>query len=134
MADPLWGTMWKISAGALAVSLVAAMVFVALGRTLDGVGLVCGAFLSAVNFLATSRFVDRARRSARGEGVNPSQGGRAAMGFILRYVILALILVALILGAGLPPTTTVLGFAAVPLTIYLWQMGLLVTGRWRNQF
>jgi len=134
MEDPLWGTMWKISASALAVSLVAAMVFVALGQTLNGIGLVCGAFLSAGNFLATSRFVDRARRSARGEEVDPSHGGRAAMGFVLRYVMLALILVALILGVGLPPATTVLGVAAVPLTIYLWQMGLLVTGRWRNQF
>lgn len=134
MADPLWGTTWKIAAGALLLSLVAAIVFIVLGRTLDGIGLVCGAILSAANFTATSRFIDLVRRSASGGGSGASRGGRAAAGFVLRYVVLALILIVLILGFGLPPATTVLGVAAVPLTIYLWQMGLLVTGRWRSQF
>jgi hypothetical protein len=132
--DPLWGTTWKIAAGALLLSLIAAIIFVLLGQTLNGVGLFCGAFLSAANFAATSRFVDLARRTAAaGEG-NIAAGGRAAAGFVMRYLFLALILVLLIIGFRLPAATTVLGVAAVPLTIYLWQMTLLVTGRWRRQF
>jgi len=134
MEDPLWGTTWRIAAGALVLSLVAAIIFILLGRALDGIGLFCGAFLSAANFTATSRFVDLARRSASGGAYDPTRGARAAAGFILRYVFLAVILVVLILGLKLPAVTTVLGVAAVPLTIYLWQMGLLVTGRWRSQF
>ena len=134
MDDPLWGTTWKIVVCALLLSLIAAIVFIVLGQTLNGVGLFCGAFLSAANFTATSRFVDLARKTVEAGGGDISAGWRAAAGFAMRYVFLALILVLLIVGMRLPAATTVLGVAAVPLTIYLWQMGLLVTGRWRRQF
>jgi hypothetical protein len=40
--------------------------------------------------------------------------------------------VGVILLFDLPPATTVAGLAAVPLTIYLWQIGRLLTGRWRR--
>ena len=133
MEDPLWGTTWKIVACALLLSLIAAIVFILLGQTLNGVGLFCGAFLSAANFAATSRFVDLARKTTKAGG-DISAGWRAAAGFAMRYLFLALVLVLLIVGIRLPAATTVLGVAAVPLTIYLWQMGLLVTGRWRRQF
>ena len=134
MEDPLWGTPWKIVAYALLLSLIAAIVFIVLGQTLDGVGLFCGAFLSAANFAATSRFVDLARKTAVAGGGDISAGWRAAAGFAMRYLFLALILVLLIIGMRLPAATTVLGIAAVHLKIYLWQMGLLFTGRWRRQF
>jgi len=134
MEDPLWGTTLKIAASALLLSLIAAVVFIILGQTLQGIGLFCGAFLSAANFAATSRFVDLARKTVEAGGGDISADWRAAAGFVMRYLFLALILVFLIVGIGLPAATTVLGVAAVPLTIYLWQMGLLVTGRWRRQF
>ena len=151
MSDQLWRITWKVGAGALGLAVTASAVFFLTGRSLDGVGLFCGALISTVNFLATSRFLGRVSREARREadaygGRRPEAGpaleaernrrvaasNRAALGFILRYLVIGVLLVLLILVAGLPPATTVLGVAAVPLTIYLWQMSRLLTGKWKK--
>jgi hypothetical protein len=115
----------------------------------------CGALISGVNFLATGRFLSHARQAASRSGspaaaANGAAGvmgqvddeeerrsqvaasNQAAFRFVIRYLFIGAVLVLLILGFGLPPATTVLGVAAVPLTIYVWQMGRLLTGGWRR--
>ena len=160
MRDRLWDTTWRISVAAFAAALVAAVVFWVLDRPLDAAGLMVGAAISSLNFLATGAFLRRSRgqaslarpaeraggeveeagAEARTPGLDPEEerrrqiaaGNRAAFRFILRYLLIGVLLVILTLGLGLPAVTTVLGVAAVPFTIYLWQMGRLVTGRWRT--
>lgn len=155
MRDPLWGTTWRVSAGALALAAVASAVLLSIGRPLDAAGLLVGALISGANFLATGRFLQRARGAAAHSAASPppeseqavpspvprseletrrlvAASNRAAFGFVVRYLAIGALLVVLILGFGLPPATTVLGVAAVPLTIYLWQMGRIVTGGWRR--
>ena len=132
MGDPLWSTAWRYALGALVLAGAGAAGLVIAGHPLDGLGLVAGSILSAANFLATSLFIHQMRDVAR-QGRDPiASGHRSAAGFIMRYLVLGGILLLLILVAGLPPVTTVLGLAAVPLAIYLGQMGRLVTGRWRG--
>ncbi|MFO7769084.1 MAG: ATP synthase subunit I [bacterium] len=132
MGDPLWSTAWRYALGALVLAAAGAAGLTAAGRPTDALGLLAGAVLSSSNFLATSLFMHEMRSAAR-QGRDPiAAGHRSAAGFILRYLLLGGILLLLVLVAGLPPVTTVLGLAAVPLTIYLWQMGRLVTGRWRG--
>jgi hypothetical protein len=151
MSHQLWDTTWKVGAGALGLAIAASAVFILTGRPLDGAGLLCGALISIVNFRATSRFLGRVSQQARREadaygGRRPEAGpafeaqesrrvaasNRAAFGFILRYLAIGVLLVLLILVVGLPPATTVLGVAAVPLTIYLWQISRLLTGKWKE--
>jgi hypothetical protein len=131
VTDPLKHLAGRITAGTLLLSAAGAFTLAALGQGRAGVGLFAGALVSALNFLATSRFIGQARDTVRrtGEGL---PGARAALGFILRYLVMGLTLVILILGLGLPAAATIFGVAVVPLTIYLWQMGLLLTGRWRR--
>ena len=147
MHDPLWGTTWKISAGALGLAAAAAAVLLFLGHSHHALGLMCGAFLSGLNFLATGQVLDRARKEAKASAERTADDGpdseeerrqriaasnQAAFRFVLRYVIIGAVLALLILGFGLPPATTILGVAAVPLTIYVWQMGRLLTGGWKR--
>jgi hypothetical protein len=129
--DPLKHFAGRITAGTLVLSAAGALTLAALGGGRDGIGLFAGALVSALNFLATSRFIARARDAVRRTGED-LPGTRAVLGFILRYLVIGLALVILILGLGLPAVATVFGVALVPLTIYLWQMGLLLTGRWRR--
>ncbi len=155
MRDPLWGATWKISSGALGLAAVASAVLLSLGYPQDALGLMCGALISGINFLATGRFLSHARQAAssRGSMAGPAADTAGAMGqvdteaerrrqvaasnqaafrFVIRYLFIGAVLVLLILGFGLPAATTVLGVAAVPLTIYVWQMGRLLTGGWRR--
>jgi hypothetical protein len=155
MRDPLWGATWRISAGALGLTAVASAVLLSLGHPQDALGLLCGSFISGLNFLATGRFLSRARLAASSQAseAGPDSevvgamertdaeaerrrqvalSNQAAFRFVIRYVFIGAVLALLILGFGLPPATTVLGVAAVPLTIYVWQMGRLLTGRWRR--
>ncbi len=144
MHDPLWATTWKISAGALGLAAVASAVLLLLGHPHHALGIMCGALLSGLNFLATGQVLIRARGDAARtsiSGIADSEAERrqqiaassqAAFRFVLRYLIIGAVLALLILGFGLPAATTVLGVAAVPLTIYVWQMGRLLTGGWRR--
>ncbi len=116
----------------MGLSAAASLLLAFLGRGRDGLGLLCGATVSALNFLATSRFLGRVRDAAGasgGGGTLPDP--RAVYAIIMRYLAMGLVLAILIIGAGLPAPATIFGVAAVPLTLYLWPMGLLLTGRWR---
>jgi hypothetical protein len=127
--DPLREAVRRIVVGAVGLSAAAGLLLTLLGRGRDGLGLLCGAIVSALNFLATSRFLGRVRDAAGAAGALPDP--RAAYAIIMRYLALGLVLAILIVGAGLPAPPTILGVAAVPLTLYLWPIGLLLTGRWR---
>jgi hypothetical protein len=132
--DPLREAVRRIVVGAVGLSAAAGLLLTLLGRGRDGLGLLCGAIVSALNFLATSRFLGRVRDAAGaagGGGAGALPDPRAAYAIIMRYLALGLVLAILIVGAGLPAPATILGVAAVPLTLYLWPIGLLLTGRWR---
>jgi hypothetical protein len=128
--DPLREAVRRIVVGAAGLSAAAALLLTFLGRGRDALGLLCGATVSALNFLATSRFLGRVRDAAGG-GKGAPPDARAAYAIIMRYLAMGLILAILIVGAGLPAPATILGVAAVPLTLYLWPMSMLLTGRWR---
>ena len=134
MPDPLREAARRIAVGAVGLSAAGALLLILLGRGRDGLGLLCGAIVSTLNFLATSRFLGRARDAAgaaRGGGTGTLPDPRAAYAIIMRYLAMGLILAILIVGFGLPAPATIFGVAAVPLTLDLWPMGLLLTGRWR---
>lgn len=141
MSDPLWDSAGRYTLGAVALSLAVSAGLLIRGTPLDAAGLMAGALLSSANFLATSRFLDASRRAARTvaapgasdqAAADPHAATRAALGFVFRYFVLGAALALLILVAGLPAVPTVLGVAALPLTIYLWQMVRLFTRGWRT--
>lgn len=123
----------RYSIGAIGLAAAAGLVFLLLGEPMQATGLLAGSILSAANFYATSRVLVRARDARAGTGgTDPVGGMRTVAGFMIRYFLLGGVLVLLILVAGLPAVPTLLGVAAVPLTIYLWQILKLLTGRWRS--
>jgi len=81
MRDPLWGTTWRISAGAMGLAAAISAVLLSLGHSRDALGLMCGALISGVNFLATGRFLSHARLAA-GRSGSLAAGGNGGAGAV----------------------------------------------------